>query len=164
MGGLMNQTVQTPECVSAHLLCSMKGEARYLLIRRCSPYLCGTWQMVSGKIEAGERAWEAALREIWEETGIVPDRFYSADTVETFYLKSQDKILNCPVFVGIVSSLSSVTLSPQEHDAYEWVDLETAMKKLVWSEQRRVLAHIHQEFFLKEPNPLLQIEEHINKK
>jgi dATP pyrophosphohydrolase len=49
---------------------------RYLVIRRRTPYLKGTWQMVSGAVEAGETGWAAALREIEEETGLVPERFY----------------------------------------------------------------------------------------
>jgi dATP pyrophosphohydrolase len=32
--------------------------------------------MVSGAVEAGETGWAAALREIEEETGLVPERFY----------------------------------------------------------------------------------------
>ncbi|HBD83024.1 MAG TPA: NUDIX hydrolase, partial [Dehalococcoidia bacterium] len=44
-----------------------------------------TWQEISGLIEPRETAWEAALREIKEETGLTPYRFYSADFVERFY-------------------------------------------------------------------------------
>jgi dATP pyrophosphohydrolase len=41
--------------------------------------------MVSGGIEEGETAVEAALREIQEETGICPGTLYSADAVKNFY-------------------------------------------------------------------------------
>lgn len=140
----------TPFCISAYVICP-QPEARYLLIRRCSSYLPGTWQMVSGTIEDREKATDAALREIFEETGIIPDRFYSADAVETFYMPAKDKICFVPVFVGIVNEIKPVRLSPKEHDAYEWLPFEEAQQRLAFSEQKRVIAHIHNNFILNEP-------------
>lgn len=154
----MSSKGDSMSCVSAHVLGRIQGVPYYLLIRRCSPYLFGTWQMVSGKVEEGETAWQAALREIWEETGLRPDHFYSADAVETFYMKDCDQVMHCPVFVAMVTNPGPVKLCPREHDAFAWVDLDEALQRLVWSEQKRVLSHIHREFVLKEPNPLLLIQ------
>ena len=52
----------------------------------------------------------------------------------------------------------NVQLSPDEHDAYEWLSFEKAMERLAWSEQRRILTHIHENFVLKEPLELLLME------
>ncbi|WP_084397579.1 NUDIX hydrolase [Henriciella aquimarina] len=41
-----------------------------LLIRRGTPPMTGAWSLPGGRIEAGERAREAALRELEEETGV----------------------------------------------------------------------------------------------
>ena len=131
---------------------------RYLLIRRCDKFLFGTWQMVTGGIEQGETACRAALREIQEETGLTPSVLYSADAVETFYMQSSDKIACVPVFVAFVED-QTVRLSPEEHDAYEWLTFEEAKNKLVWAEQKRVITHIHNCFVLNKPNPLLLIEQ-----
>lgn len=133
-------------------------QERYLLIHRCGKYLPNTWQMVTGGIEPGEKAWEAALREIKEETGLVPDRLYSADAVETFYMKSLDKITFVPVFVAFVNEPSRIVLSPSEHDAYEWLSFQQAKDLLSWSEQKRVLTIVHENFVLKEPSRLCLIE------
>ena len=141
-----------PHAVSAFVVCNKK----YLLIHRCSSYLPGTWQMVSGGIHKGETAWDAAIREIKEETGLTPDKLYSADAVETFYMLSRNQVTIVPVFVAFVSHLE-VTLAPQEHDAYEWLPFEEAQKRLVFSEQRRVIAHVHENFVLKDPLPLFFI-------
>lgn len=46
-----------------------KGDA-VLLIRRATPPLQGAWSLPGGRIEWGERAEAAALRELKEETGI----------------------------------------------------------------------------------------------
>ena len=40
------------------------------------------------------------LREIEEETGLIPDRFYSADILEQFYRPDQNCVILVPVFVG----------------------------------------------------------------
>lgn len=113
--------------------------------------------MVSGGIEPRETAPTAAWREIREETGLIPSALYSADAVETFYMQSNDKITFVPVFVAFVKD-TAVSLSPQEHDAYEWLPFEEAKNRLVWAEQKRVISHIHNCFVLNKPNPLLLIE------
>lgn len=147
-----------PFFISAYVVHLTNEGACYLLIRRCGQYLPGTWQMVTGGIEQGETASAAVLREIREETGLFPYALYSADAVETFYMKNQEKITLVPVFVAFVKDIS-VRLSPKEHDAYEWLAYEEAKDRLVWAEQKRILAHIHNSFILNKPNPLLLIED-----
>ena len=40
------------------------------------------------------------LREIEEATGLILDRFYSADILEQFYRPDQNCVILVPVFVG----------------------------------------------------------------
>lgn len=139
-----------PFCISAFVI----HQRKYLLIKRCGKYLPGTWQMVSGGIHEGETAPQTALREIEEETALRPTRLYSADAVETFYFAAQDKIAFVPVFAAFVDRMEPVKLAPLEHDAYAWLPFEEARERLVFAEQRRVIDHIHQNFVLKEPDPI----------
>jgi dihydroneopterin triphosphate diphosphatase len=120
----------------------------------------GTWQMVSGGVEKGETAPEAAIRELMEETGLTPSLFYTADTIESFYMISLDKIVFVPTFVAFVDKKRAVKLSPLEHDAYEWVSFEVAKERLVFSEQKRILIHIHENFVKKAPHPVNLIGEY----
>ena len=46
-------------------------ETRVLLLRRAGNHLRGIWSYVAGHIEAGETAWQAARRELSEETGLL---------------------------------------------------------------------------------------------
>lgn len=137
-----------PHTVSIYLI----HHDKFLLIRRCGRYLPGTWQMISGGIHQGETAWEAAVREVKEETGLALTRLYSADAVETFYMKILDKITFVPVFVAFVDKPGEIELATEEHDAYEWLSYEQAQERLIWAEQKRVLTQIHENFILKEPS------------
>ena len=157
MGINVHPSFITAPCISAYLIHLDGKTCEYLLLRRCGQYLNGTWQMVSGSVEEGEKAYEAAFREILEETGLKPDRFYSADSVETFYLTIKDAITFVPVFVGFVDQKEPVQLSPTEHDAYQWLPYHEARELLVFSEQKRIIQHIHHNFVLKAPHPILQI-------
>jgi dATP pyrophosphohydrolase len=62
-----------------------------LLLKRTQT-LVGEWCQVAGKIEEDETAWQTALRELDEETGLRPNALYSADTCEQFYEADRDAI------------------------------------------------------------------------
>jgi len=133
----------TPHAIGVYVICRTHEGPRYLLIRRCGRYLPGTWQMVTGGILASETSGQAVLREIREETGLTPVELYTADAVETFYMQLLDKVAFVPIFVAFVEHME-VELAPQEHDAYEWLPFEEARQRLVWAEQRRVIAQVHE--------------------
>lgn len=147
-----------PFHTSAYVLKIVNGESQYLLLRRAHKYLKGNWQMVSGGIDSGETAWQAALREIHEETGLIPDRFYSADAIESFYEVARDAIVLAPVFVAFIDSIQEVKLSPKEHDQFKWVSYSEALKYLEFDNQQRVLNHIEKQFVLKQPNERFRIK------
>lgn len=97
----------------ATYICKVEdGTCKHLIIRRRPGYLGGSWQMISGRIEGGEKGWEAALREIKEETNLIPDRFYSANTLEAFYEVNQNCINLVPVFVGSIDTGQEVQHPP----------------------------------------------------
>jgi len=55
-----------------------ESKPEFLLLRRsCGRIYAGEWRVIGGKIEAGESSWKAALRELSEETGLAPVRFWS---------------------------------------------------------------------------------------
>ena len=73
-----------------------------LLLRRASATLTNEWCHVAGRIEAGETASQAALREISEETGLVVSRLFSADYTEQFYEAMRNCVSVVPAFVAYV--------------------------------------------------------------
>ena len=109
---------------------------RFLILKRSETKLYEhLWQGVAGKIEEGETAPEAAIRELKEETGLDPKMMFVADHVSHFYEVHGDRINLVPVF-GIEVDSDDITLS-HEHCEYKWVTLEDALDHLVWNGQKK---------------------------
>jgi dATP pyrophosphohydrolase len=118
------------------------GALEVLALRRSPRVRCGgAWEVVHGHIEPGESPVEAALRELREETGLVPDAFYNLSRVEAFYLHGSGEIALIPVFAAVVAPGAPVVLSA-EHDDLRWLDLEAAGSTLAWPRERRSIADI----------------------
>jgi len=126
-----------------------------LLLRRTRS-LAGEWCQVTGAIEPGETAWQAALRETREETGLDLERLYSADICEQFYEADRDAISLLPVFVGTAAPDAGVRLNA-EHSAFRWVGFDEAAGMVPFAGQRHVLRHVEQEFVDREPSRWLLI-------
>jgi 8-oxo-dGTP pyrophosphatase MutT (NUDIX family) len=117
----------------------------YLLIRRApdDPLYPGIWQFVSGRVEAGEKAHEAALRELREETGAVPARFWVVPGVSSFYDPHRDAVNLVVLFAAQLEEAFQVRLSP-EHSLLAWLPYTEARRRLVWPSQKDCLDIVQQ--------------------
>jgi lipoyl(octanoyl) transferase len=111
---------------------------QYLLLRR-TPARGGFWQPVTGHIEAGESPAQAAARELREETGFTVD-VGSLEYVHAFPWGQYQppKLGREHAFVARVES-KAPSLG-DEHDAFEWVDLPTALERVPFAGFKRALA------------------------
>lgn len=135
--------------IEVHVFRETESGIEFLLLKRAETEIYpGLWQMVSGKIKNGEKAFEAALREIKEETNLVPLRFWTAPNINSFYYPEGDYISMLPVFAALVENNSKVKIS-KEHTDYKWVKAEEAKKLLAWLGQRNSV-DIISEYFSKE--------------
>ena len=134
--------------IEAHIFRESEKGIEFLLLKRSEgqPYP-GLWQMVTGKIKSEEKAYQTALREIKEETGLIPIQLWVAPTVNSFYEPKDEYICLLPVFAARVES-SEVKLS-SEHTEYQWVNKATAQKLLAWEGQRKAV-QIIEDYFLNE--------------
>ena len=133
------------------------GDKHEVLLLKRAQTLVGEWCQVAGKIEEGETAWQCALRELDEETGLKPDTLYSADTCEQFYEADRDAVTIAPVFVAFISHSVGVSLN-HEHSDFRWVSFEEAYDLVAFGGQRRVLRWIKEEFIERIPSKHLLIE------
>ena len=127
--------------IDAYVFNRKNKEIRFLLLKRAKTKIYEhLWQGVAGKIEAGEAAWEAAIRELKEETGFAPVRIFVADHVSKFYEAHGDWVNMVPVF-GIEVEDEEVKLS-DEHCEFKWGDYNTAHQTLIWSGQKDGIAAV----------------------
>lgn len=127
-----------------------------LVVQRASAYLHGAWSYIAGHIEAGETGWQAALRELREETGLTPATFYGTSFCEQVYFAGEDCIEIVPAFVAHIANDATVRLNP-EHAAFRWLALDAAADSLPFGSQRVLLAHVQREFVARAPSPFLRI-------
>ena len=127
-----------------------------LLVLRAGAYLRGVWSYTAGHIEARETGWQAALRELREETGLVPEAFFATSFCERFYSTQGNCVEIVPAFVARIAANAEVHLNA-EHSACQWASLDAAADLLSFGSQRDLLAHVRREFVLREPSAFLRL-------
>ena len=91
------------------------------------------WNFPKGKVESEERSWQAALREVREETGLKSTelRFVGGfKTYERFmYSRGKDKIFKIVILYLAETRQPKITVS-HEHEGYGWFTFGEAKKVL----------------------------------
>ena len=101
----------------------------------------GSWETVHGTIEPGETPVQASLRELREETGLTPEKFYNLSRTEAFYQHRADEVALIPVFAAFVAPGATVQTSA-EHDRAEWLRIADAARRFAWPRERRAVEDI----------------------
>lgn len=128
-------TTDLPPPVPAVGVVCLRGD-EVLLIRRGTPPRQGEWSLPGGRIEAGERAVDAALRELREETGIEAEITGLIDVVDGLFPEAGRH------YVLIDYAARWVSGEPTAgDDAMEarFVALDQVEALLDWSETRRII-------------------------
>jgi len=136
-------------------------QVEFLLLKRSQGRrLAKTWQAVHGRIEPGETAVQAALRELKEETALRPSGFWQLEFVNTFYLAAEDALLMCPCFAAEIDPATEIVLS-DEHTAFRWEPSARAQEGYMWPGQRHAVHEIMAEIItpgLAEPHMRIALE------
>ena len=127
--------------VEVYVIRHNEGDWRVLVLQR-SPTASrpGSWELVYGKIDPGERPERAAVRELGEETGLEVRALYDV-TVNSFYLHATQTIQMSIVFAAFVSDDSEVTLG-EEHQHFEWLSVDEACDRFTWPRAARGLKDV----------------------
>ena len=130
-----------PEYVDIFPFARTDDGLRLLLLRRhAENSFPGIWQPAAGKVKAGETRWQAALREVQEETGHSPTNFYALAHVSVYYLHHEDRILQVPAFLAEIPFKDPILT--HEHDAFCWCEHQESVTTVSWEPYRQALSAI----------------------
>ena len=93
---------------------------------------------------------EAAAREVREETGLRPIRWWALEHMAMFYEVARDHVRVVPTFAAEVAWTDPVQLS-HEHDRYAFLTMAKAREQVLWASQRRALEAVGEEVLSGSP-------------
>lgn len=141
--------------VIAFVVAGLGDSARVLLLQRKTAPV-GAWCPVSGRIESGEAAWQTALREIGEETGLHEGALFTTGIVDSFYDPADNTIEMMPIFLFTIERETTVTLDDSQSD-HAWLTVDAALERLTFTGHRTALDSIRQDSINRAPDPLRRI-------
>ncbi len=121
---------------------------RVLLLHR-KPERGNFWQPITGSIETGESAIDAARREIVEETGHRAEprelKLLQSFMIESQYLASRHEQPIIASEIGYSAGLDSrlsIRIDEDEHDDHGWFTFGEACERIRWSDDREALERL----------------------
>lgn len=113
----------------------LKGD-QVLLIRRGTPPRLGEWSLPGGRIESGERAVDAALRELVEETGITARIGGLIDVVDGLFPEAGRHYVLIDYWAYWISG---EPVAGDDAAEARFFDIEDALALVDWDETRRMI-------------------------
>lgn len=120
-------------------MCFRGGEV--LLIRRGRPPREGEWSLPGGKIEPGERAVEAALRELREETGVEARLVGLVDVVDGIFPEAGRHYV---LIDYLAVWMAGEPVAGDDAAEAAFMPFEDALERVAWDETRRILLRARQ--------------------
>lgn len=128
-------TASLPSPVPCVGVVCLRGD-EVLLIRRGTPPRQGDWSLPGGRIEPGERAVDAALRELREETGVEAEITGLIDVVDGLFPEAGRHY----VLIDYAARwVSGEPVAGDDAAEARFVGLDEVDSLIDWSETRRII-------------------------
>jgi dATP pyrophosphohydrolase len=120
----------------------------FLLLERHQP--AGWWQSVTGSLEPGETPWDAAVRELAEETGLSADGLVDLGMSQSFAIAPAWRYKFAPgvthnlehAFALALRAPTDIRLDPSEHRRFEWLPREVAQRRATSATNRAAIERV----------------------
>ena len=134
-----------PTKIEVFLFRRRARRVEFLCLRRAARgRLPGVWQPVTGGLERGEGPLAGALREVREETGLTPRRWWALEGVSLYFDAPRGRAQVLAVFAAEVGASDRVVLS-REHTEFTYLGAAAAGRSFLWEAQRRGLESVRRE-------------------
>lgn len=135
----MIDDILNPKVVDVYPYCKEQGETFFLLMKRSAHKVYGgQWRMVGGKVAEGEKAWQTAKREFYEETALKGKLWWCVPSINHFYDPKGNLIHLIPAFAVECEPFAQPVLN-EEHDDFRWVKASECENFVRWPEQNRLI-------------------------
>jgi len=130
---------------AAGVVCLRGGDV--LLIRRGKPPREGEWSLPGGRIEWGETAAQAALRELTEETGVTAELLGLLDVVDGLFNGPTGALEQHYLLIDYAARwVSGDPVAGDDAAEARFWPFRDAVKQVQWSETRRIIALARERF------------------
>jgi dihydroneopterin triphosphate diphosphatase len=142
-----------PRSIQVIIFAESGTHSEFLLLKRVASQ-GGFWQSVTGSLEGGESHRQAAVREVFEETGIrcLAEELIDLELTNVFAIAPQWRARFAPevthneeVCFALRVEKCEVRLDALEHEDYLWLDAERAYAMFYWESSKKALAKFTQQ-------------------
>ena len=122
------------------------GDGRVLLVRRANPPRRGQWSLPGGAQKIGETVFEAACREVLEETGITIDILGLVDVVDSIHRDEDGQVHYHYTLVDVFArAVAGDAAAAGDAADVAWFELDSLPP--LWPETERIIRLAHEMWF-----------------
>lgn len=103
-----------------------------------------SWSLPKGHLELGESSEQAAVREVWEETGIRGEIIAPLGTIDFWFVAETQRIHKTVHHFLMFSVGGELNADDPEVVAVEWVPIAEMSARLAYADERRLLDRVPQ--------------------
>lgn len=100
------------------------NDGKLLVVKRSQndDVLGGAWELPGGGVDTGETIEQSAVRELFEETGLIVDKVIGTFEGFDYTTPYKPQVRQVNFIVTVMSG--DIQLDPAEHDEYRWITFE----------------------------------------